>query len=384
VGGTAGVLLGSLDKASLFLPSLTVYADPLQGIAVGGTATGTLGWPGAGELTTALPLPNHPWLIGARLHLQGFFVEPGSNFGHTHGLWTTIQASVSPLITCVQDRTTYQQFVTSAAAGPAVWAANQVPGFTYVKTELFTCGSQSHWMVIVQHAQTGMEFCLIPGDSFQMGDNRLGTSSENPVHWVRVEPFLLARTEVTQGQFTAVMGTTPWLGDRYVMPGPNYAASCVDWWDSAEFLIRTGLRLPTEAEWEYACRAGTVSSYHHGEEYPPTTALGNYAWYVLNAWNANQCYAHQVGQKLPNAFGLFDMHGNVSEWVEDEWFGTDNYFRAPVDGGAVILRSNYQRRVFRGGNWLNDHFKCRSANRSYNAPVVRNATLGFRPSRLLR
>ena len=335
-----------------------------------------------------MPISSTSALLGTQVFLQSFFYDSSlpSSFVHTNGLQLNFVSSFSKQVEVVYDRQAYQQYVTSPQVGRAVWNAIAVPGFTYVNTIQFTCGRESHWMVIVRHVLTNMEFCLIPGGSFRMGDIT-GTwgSGELPVHWVHVEPYLLAQTEVTQGQFTAIMGTSPWQNQPDVMTGPNYAASYIDWNDAAAFCAKTGLRLPSEAEWEYACRAGTVTCYHYGENCPPTAALGNYAWYAQNTAVVNQRYAHQVGKKLPNAFGLYDMHGNVAEWCEDSFQYANtfpSYNCAPSDGSAWIGGSGY--RVVRGGCWLNNARPCRSPSRGGCPPRLRSSYRGFRPARPLR
>jgi formylglycine-generating enzyme required for sulfatase activity len=223
---------------------------------------------------------------------------------------------------------------------------------------------------------------LVPGGSFQMGDlNNTGYTDEKPVHWVHLEPFLLARTEVTQGQFSAVMGTEPWKGQWFVQIGATNAASYIDRYDAATFCTKLGMRLPTEAEWEYACRAGTTTCYHFGENYPPSTVnLGKYAWSWENCF-PNELYAHAVAQKLPNAFGLHDMHGNVLEWCVDEY--RSDYNRVPTNGSAYDTGLGTVR-VPRGGGGLNDAGLCRSADRHRYDPGCRNGILGLRLARPLR
>ncbi|MFM6439528.1 MAG: formylglycine-generating enzyme family protein, partial [Microcystis panniformis] len=118
-------------------------------------------------------------------------------------------------------------------------------------------------------------------------------------------------------------------------------------------------RLPTEAEWEYACRAGTTTRYYFGDD---ANQLGDYAWYDGNS----QRTTHPVGQKKPNAWGLYDMSGNVWEWCEDDWH--DNYIGAPKDGSAWFIKNDNRshRKCPRGGSWFNNPGNCRSAFRSSN------------------
>ena len=133
------------------------------------------------------------------------------------------------------------------------------------------------------------------------------------------------------------------------------------------------IRLPSESEWEYACRAGTTTAYSFGDD---ESLLGDYAWYLDNAGKAGERYAHPVGQKLPNAWGLYDMHGNVWEWCEDPWH--DNYDGAPTDGSVWPTGGRSRDRVLRGGSWGGNARHCRSAPRNGHWSEHRNDPNGFR------
>jgi formylglycine-generating enzyme len=223
---------------------------------------------------------------------------------------------------------------------------------------------------------------ILPGE-FQMGSPESDTNAyghEKPQHLVRItKAFYLQTTEVTQGQFEAVMGTTPWRGELHVKEGPEYAASYVSWDDAQEFCRLLSekdgktYRLPTEAEWEYACRAGTSTVYFFSDD---ASHLGEYAWWGGITGNGNcrsEQYAHEVRQKQPNAFGLHDMHGNVREWCQDCY---GNYVSPPASD--PVGPSSGSSRVFRGGCWDDPPVYCRSAYRNWNAPSDRDDFVGFR------
>jgi len=191
--------------------------------------------------------------------------------------------------------------------------------------------------------------------------------------------FHLGRTVVTQGQWEAVMGTTPWKGKPFVKEGDDYAASYVSWEDAVEFCRKLSekegveYRLPTEAEWEYACRAGTTTAYSFGDD---ESQLGEYAWYAGNASLVGEEYAHIVGQKKPNPWGLHDMHGNVWEWCQDVY---GEYARGDVTDPMGSPQGEI--RVLRGGAFGNLASNLRSAYRGGNQPVNRYNYNGFRAAR---
>ncbi len=222
-----------------------------------------------------------------------------------------------------------------------------------------------------------MEFVLVPGGKFQMGspeDEKGRWDNEGPQHWVTIKPFLMGKYPVTQKVWKDVMGNEPWSGKSYVKEGDDYPAVYISWNDCKEFCKKTGLQLPSEAQWEYACRAGTTTRFYWGDDLD-YMEIGKYAWYDENAWDVGEKYAHKVGQKLPNAFGLYDMSGNVWEWCEDSWH--NSYKGAPADGTAWTIGSSSDR-VNRGGSWNSYGRYCRSAGRDGNSPGVRLFDLGVR------
>ena len=227
------------------------------------------------------------------------------------------------------------------------------------------------------------EMVVLPAGSFEMGSNE--NADERPVHRVNVPSFLIGKTEVTQGQWKAVMGSNPsWFSHC----GDDCPVEQVSWSGAQEFAQRlsqkTGkqYRLPSEAEWEYAARAGSNTRWSWGDSHLQS---GEYAWDVSNSKGLNTWFGQnktqRVAQKKPNAFGLFDMHGNVWEWVQDCWH--DNYTRAPVDASAWTTgcSGSGSTRVLRGGSWIDYPSSLRSAIRYRYTPDIRSADGGFRLAR---
>jgi sulfatase modifying factor 1 len=227
----------------------------------------------------------------------------------------------------------------------------------------------------------GMHLQLIPAGTFLMGSpvTEEGRYDDETQHKVTIsKTFYMQTTEVTQGQWKSVMGTEPWKGEDYVKEGPNYAATYVSWNDAVAYCEKLSekesvtYRLPTEAEWEYACRAGTKTAWSFGDD---ENKLGDYAWHDKNAFNIDEKYAHQVELKNPNAFGLYDMHGNVYEWCHD-YFGED-YYKQSSEKDPTGPTSGSSR-VLRGGSWHHGTRSTRSAFRDRNDAVFRSYRRGFR------
>ena len=208
----------------------------------------------------------------------------------------------------------------------------------------------------------GMVFVPTPAGEFQRGS-----------HSVQItKPFYLSVYEVTQEQYKKVMGNNP--SDN---KGNNKPVEMVSWNDAVDFCRELSeqegveFRLPTEAEWEYACRAGTTTAYSFGDD---KSQLGKYAWHVNNS----NLTTHPVGQKLPNAWGLYDMHGNVDEWCQD-WYARFRNEKVFIDPTGPAMGS---RRVLRGGSSGNSPRDVRAADRSVTFhPGNRNHSFGFRLAR---
>jgi formylglycine-generating enzyme required for sulfatase activity len=212
-----------------------------------------------------------------------------------------------------------------------------------------------------------LEMIYVPGGSFKMGSPEgEGYDNERPQHDVTVPGFYIGKYQVTQAQWEAVMGKNP----SHFKGDPALPVESVSWNDAKEFceklaqMTSKAYRLPSEAEWEYACRAGTTGD-HAGD-------LDAMAWYDKISGNKT----HPVGQKQPNAFGLYDMHGNVWEWCEDVWH--DSYKDAPSDGSAWLSGGDSSRRMLRGGSFITLARYCRSAFRSDSDARVLDVGVGFR------
>jgi formylglycine-generating enzyme required for sulfatase activity len=205
-----------------------------------------------------------------------------------------------------------------------------------------------------------------------------GPASEQPAHKVTfTRPFALAKYEVTQELYHVVMGSNPskWKG-------PRNSVEEVGWNDANTFCQRVTrelrqrkllgateeIRLPTEAEWEYACRAGTSTAYGFGDEEKDLT---RYAWYKANS----KGYDPPVGAKKGNAWGLFDMHGYIWEWCADDWSPT--YAGAPADGSAR-REPGSKEKVLRGGSWADPADMCRCGYRRHLSAAARDDMIGFR------
>lgn len=219
-----------------------------------------------------------------------------------------------------------------------------------------------------------LETVAIPGGSFLMGSptsEKDRADNEGPQHQVTLEPFWMGKCEVTQAQWQALMGSNP-----SHFKGDNRPVEQVSLNDARAFCQKlatlTGkpYRLPSEAQWEYACRAGTTTRFFFGDS---DGSLGDYAWFFGNSGSKT----HPVGEKSPNPWGLHDICGNVLEWCED--MHHDSYMGAPNDGSAWTSGSDSTFRVLRGGWWRNGAKDCRSACRRFrHKPDFKDIMIGFR------
>ena len=244
-----------------------------------------------------------------------------------------------------------------------------------------------------QDNSISMKFTLIPAGAFYMGSEE--SDGEKPVHKVKINnPFYLGTYPVTQREWKAIMRSNP-----SKFKGDDLPVERVSWDKVQEFIKKLNekegtdkYRLPSEAEWEYACRAGTTTRYSFDDD---ELKLGDYGWYAENSgsrspkkgddfgYDTDDLFqnrwkgkTHSVGQKKPNSWGLYDMHGNVEEWVQDMWH--DCYDGAPTDGSSWESGDDGAERVNRGGSWRIYAWDCRSAFRGRDVPRRRINFLGFR------
>ncbi len=247
----------------------------------------------------------------------------------------------------------------------------------------------------------GLTLCMmqIPGGSFMMGsleDELDNYDDEQPQHEVSVATFFMAKYPVTQAQWLFVAALEPVEQELKADPshfkGDNRPVEQVNWHEAVEFCQRLSrhsqkqYQLPTEAQWEYACRAGTTTPFHFGETI--TTDLANYRG--TDGKESDRSGSYGSGSKgeyreettavdyfdIANSFGLCDMHGNVGEWCADHWH--NNYEGAPIDGSAWISAEETSNRLFRGGSWDDIPWICRSALRGDVRPDDRLYLIGFR------
>jgi formylglycine-generating enzyme required for sulfatase activity len=303
----------------------------------------------------------------------------------------------SATIVDIQDRFDFET-ATIARDEHQGWVITRRPGIAWGHIEVLEPASatQSQGQGQGQSQSQGtaevrLEMVAIAPGSFLMGsppDEPDNYEDEQPQHEVTVPDFLIARTPITQAQWQVVAGW-PQIGreldpDPASLKGENRPVEQVSWEDATEFCQRLSVhtgktyRLPSEAEWEYACRAGTTTPFHYGETI--TAELANYdasRTYGDGPQGEYRRQTTEVGSFPANAWGLCDMHGNVREWCEDDWHG--NYEGAPTDGSAWVDADRTKtRRLLRGGSWCFIPRFCRSAYRSYDSRDIRNDNFGFR------
>ena len=237
------------------------------------------------------------------------------------------------------------------------------PGFRYISTKTYVCEKIKQNVREYLHIKTGMLFVLLSGGEFMMG-NQNGLYREKPGHKVELSAYLISKTEVTQKVWKKIMGDNP-----SHFKGDNLPVEQVSWYDCQKFCKKVGVKLPTEAQWEYACRGGSSYNYCYGND---EGKLINYGWFQSNSNKRS----HPVGKKKPNAYGLYDMHGNLWEWCAD-WF--DEYYYRESSKKDPVGPVKGRKRVVRGGSWwYGNELYLRSSFRTGLKPYIREAFLGLR------
>ena len=338
------------------------------------------------------------------LNAQATLVPTVTSFAINNGDLSTTSVTVSLNNVCTGNPTQYMASESPTFDG-ASWqvystgAAFTLSSTNTVKTVYFKVRSETDESTIVSAMITlienlAEETILLPGnvplemvwcpaETFMMGATNLEQGSydfEKPQHQVTLtQGFWMGKYELTKLQWTALMGTSPWLGKNYVLNDPDSPAVYVSWYDVQSFItalnIYTGLkfRLPSEAEWESAARAGTATRFYWGDD-PSYTEIDNCAWYWGNS--SFEMYAHGTGQKLPNGYGLYDMTGNAWELCQD-W--AVNYTQGAVIDPTGPATGSYH--VGRGGSWSNNDNYCRSAIRGSISSSSVQGYIGFRLAR---
>jgi formylglycine-generating enzyme len=241
----------------------------------------------------------------------------------------------------------------------------------------------------VQEVIEGITMLPVPAGTFEMGSNK-GENREKPVHTVTLDSFLMGKTEITQGQYKAITGKNPsnYFGDD------KLPVDRVSWYDAVKFcnllsdkagfircydettwvcdFSKNGFRLPTEAEWEYTCRAGTKTVYYSGNT---VEDLAKAAWYGNIEIGNSDNIPHFVGMKAPNKWGFYDMHGSVWDWCND-WYDENYYKSSP--GNNPKGPSTGKMKVMRGGSWVINPELLTSSYREPYVPDLNYLDIGFR------
>ena len=271
--------------------------------------------------------------------------------------------------------------------------------FTFERVEHFSAGGVSHWMSIWLHAKTGLEFVLVPGGRFQMGspENELDRRDDELQHWVTLDPFLISRTECTRAAWAKFADSEAakaaglrgnWSDGSGRLPVSGIGPADVEIW-----CRETGLSFPTEAQWEFMCRGGTTSAWAMGPDKRDLIRFGNIGsaecpedWTgmagITESWHDGYgAETAEVARFECNSFGLFDVHGNLNEWVRDYY----SSYEQQAEPGTGERRGDSNERMARGGSFGGDAAAARSAKRltggSGGSPGQGgNHGFGFRPS----
>jgi formylglycine-generating enzyme required for sulfatase activity len=239
---------------------------------------------------------------------------------------------------------------------------------------------QTETQEVVIPLPSGIELVRIPEGKFLMGSSNDEYNDEKSLRPIHVSDFYLARNPVTNeeyGRFLKAVPTAakPRFWDDRNFNQPKQPVVGVSWIDAEKYCKWAGLRLPSGEEWEYACRAGTMTRFWSGDAH---TDLARVGWFNRNSGES----LHKVGEKAPNRFGLYDIHGNVWEWISDTWGGNPGGTGNRIDGrGKKADEHTVGSRVCRGGSWGNDAGTCRSAACDRHPADKCLSNLGFRPAK---
>ncbi len=340
-----------------------------------------------------------------------------SSFAINSGAASTTSAVITLNNTATNSPTDYQASESSSFTGASWIAYSATPSFTLsagngTKTVYFRARNGAGNSATVSDTITlsasggGGEVTVtlpgsvplvmvtVPAGSFNMGRYAGEVDSYStaaPQHQVTfAQSFTLAKYELTKRQWQAIMGTTPWSGQPNISTDLDSPAVYISWSDAQSFVTALNthitntsqgaatFRLPSEAEWEYAARAGTSTRFHWGDD-STYTQISNYAWWYGTTWDINERYAHVVGLKQPNSWGFYDLHGNAWEWCQDYW--NANYTGAPTNGSAWVSPAGTYR-VLRGGGWDKMGDTLRASFRGYGyAADGRGGSVGLRLAR---
>ena len=332
---------------------------------------------------------------------------------YEHEIWRSLQAAIDDIqsqaavLESLKERAAYatldkQGVETLARAAEDRWP-REFSGFSYQRVEQFSAGGVSHWMSIWLHDRTGLEFVLAPGGKFLMGspETEVGRRDDEPQNWVTLDPFLIARTECTREAWARIASTK--IAKEAGLNGGEFdgsgqlPVSGIGPADVEIWCRQAGLSFPTEAQWEYMCRAGTTTPWTMGADKSDLIRFANLGslecpadWVgmpgITESWHDGYgAETSEVGAFQVNAFGLFDVHGNLNEYVRDFYLD----YAVPAEIGTGERRGNSKEHNARGGNYGGDASAARSSTRltlgwGVNPGGGGNHGFGFRPSLDLR
>jgi formylglycine-generating enzyme required for sulfatase activity len=338
-----------------------VELQPCGVLDIGGLPAGAVATLAGRRLGGTTPLPRGTHEV--RLTRAGFIPQ---SLAVELVTGTTVALEPAPWEPSIlAEMANWDESTNEARRAAAKRVAARTDGVIFKGLETFEAGGIEREVALYHHDAAGVDMVLVPGGTFLRGspEDEEGRRADEAQHSVALTlPFLMCRTEVTQAQWERLMGSNP-----SVLRDPERPVERVSWDEVRGFCDAAGLALPTEAQWEYACRAGSTGRFCYGDD---AKELGEYAWIESNSDKHHQ----PVGRKLPNALGLFDMHGNVWEWCEDGY--------GPYPEGEVcdpVGDPGADSRVLRGGGFNFSEYFARSAFRRKAPRQSRFISLGFRP-----